>query len=580
MSKGTYTFKWSQPGDEVFVTGSFDDWKKTEKLAKTVDGTHLASVELPIEKITYKYVVDGTWTVDATQRIEKDASGNENNYLLPEDIAPKDEPVFTIPVIPDTAEGATPFVQSTGPHATTADLAAEVPLEPPRDLAAEEAAEAAVAPAPAVVKDEPAEASIMVSSVGPEATTAALAAEVPLEEVAKQEPIVPEATKAVVAPEDLPTPDPKSVPGFLPDTFEPVDQVVSVNPIPASETADNPIHLEPNEPVPPSTASVTDNVKLDKESYEHADASNLGVGATASAALAAVTEAITSAATTATETAKNLIPESVLPIVTGGEPATGETAPDHTTATTETVPEVVVESQVKAGVEPEASGVPEAVEHKQEVEKEIVEKTELAAPIEVTTENPHAEVPEVVRESQVEANAPLEASASPVAVEAKKEIEAELKSEVKPVEPIAEQPTEKPSEIPAVPEVVVGSMLAAGASPEAAANPAAVEAKHEVEEAIVHQAKPAEEPVKKEGEPSTAAEPAAVEPAKKEEEPSTVEKAVAAADKVVDKVADKPADKAPSEKNSKKESTSDKAGKEKNLKKRRRISAFFKKLLK
>ncbi|KAF3920854.1 hypothetical protein ABW21_db0203054 [Orbilia brochopaga] len=495
------------------------------------------------------YVVDGTWTVDANQRIEKDASGNVNNFLLPQDILPKaGEPVFTIPVIPDTAEGASPFVQSTGPHATTADLAAEVPLEPPRDLAAEEAAAT-------VVKDEPTEVPVTVSSVGPEATTAALAAEVPLEEVAKQEPIVPEATKAVVAPEDLPTPDPRSVPGYLPDTFEPVDEVVSVNPLPASETADNPIHLEPNEPVPPSTASVTDNVKLDKESYEHADASNLGVGATASAALAAVTGALASAASTATETAKNLIPESVLPIVTGH---TAE--PDHTTATTETVPEVVVESQVKAGVEPEASGVPEAVEHKQEVEKEIVAKTELAAPTEPIAEAVHAEVPEVVRESQVEANAPLEASASPVAVEAKKEIEAELKSEVKPAEPIAEHPVSEPSEVPAVPEVVVGSMLMAGAAPEAAANPVAVEAKHEVEEAIVKQAK-TEEPVK-------------------QEEPSTAEKAATAVEKVADKVTDKPAEKAPSDKNSKKDNASEKAGKEKTLKKRRRISAFFKKLLK
>lgn len=555
MSKGTYTFKWSRPADEVFVTGSFDDWKKTEKLEKTVDGTHLGSVELSVEKITYKYVVDGTWTVDATQRIEKDASGNENNYLLPEDIVPKEgEPVFQIPivpVIPDTADSATPFVQSVGPHATTADLAAEVPLEPPRDMAAEEAAAT-------VVKDEPSEPPVTVSSIGPEATTAALAAEVPLEEVAAQEPIVPEATKAIVAPEDLPTPDPKSVPGYLPDfaePIEPVDQVVSVNPIPASETADNPIHLEPNEPVPPSTTNVTDNVKLDKESYEQADASNLGVGATATAALAAVTEALTSAATTATETAKHLIPESVLPIVTGGA-----TEPDHTTATTETVPEVVVVSQIRAEVEPEASAVPEAVEHKQEVEKELIAKTELAAPVEVTIESPRAEVPEVVRESQVEANALPEASASPVAVEAKKEIEAELKSEVKPAEPISEQPTEKPSEIPAVPEVVSSSIAAAGASPEATANPAAVEAKHEVEEAIAKQVKP-EEPVKK------------------EEEPSTAENAVAAVDKTADKVADKVADKAPSEKNSKKDSASDKAGKEK-LKKRRRISAFFKKLLK
>ncbi|EWC45209.1 hypothetical protein DRE_06097 [Drechslerella stenobrocha 248] len=595
MSKGTYTFKWSAPADEVFVTGSFDDWKKTEKLAKTVDGTHLSSVELPIEKTTYKYVVDGTWTVDTSQRIEKDASGNDNNFLLPEDIVPVEEPIFQvpmIPMIPDTAYGIAPFLQSTGPIATTIDLAAEVPLEPKRDLAAEEADST-------VIKEPAHPIPNTVSSVGPEATTVALAAEVPLEEVAKTEPIVPEATKVVVAPEDLPTPDPRSVPGFLPDTF---DEPVSVNPIPASETATNPIQLEPNEPVPPSTASVTDNVKLDKESYEQADASNLGVGAAASAALAAVS-AVSDALSSTTETVKNLIPESVLPIVAGSEPE------DHTTATTETVPLVVVESQTKAEVEPEASAHPEAVEAKQEVEEEVIAKVELVAPIEVTSEALRTEVPEVVRESQAEASAPLEASEFPVAVEGKKEVEAELKSEVAPAEAVPDHPTEKPSEIPAVPEVVVSSIEAAGVSPEATANTEAVEAKHEVEAAIVKEIQPevevpkAEEPKVEEpkAEEPKAEEPKAEEP--KAEEPSTAEKpaepvAAAVAEPVataavtepvtapVDAPAAVPADKAEkaaSESSKSKKHKSAEVPKDEDAKKKKkknRISAFFHKVAK
>ncbi|KAK6507159.1 hypothetical protein TWF481_005607 [Arthrobotrys musiformis] len=579
--KGTFSFKWTEPAEEVFVTGSFDNWAKPEQLTKTADGTHLGVVTVPIEKITYKYIVNGTWTIDPKQRVEKDDSGNDNNYLLVEDIKPLEEPTFFVPTpIPDTAdETVTPFIQSAGPETSTAALAAEVPLEPRKEKAKEPEPEPEAVKEPdtvaalPVVESEPtvtissvapesttaalaaevplepkkekakepepdtvvalpvveSEPTVTISSVAPESTTAALAAEVPLEVVAKEEPIVPEATKEIVATEDIPTPDPKSVPGYLPDTVEDkaeLDQVFSVNPLPASETADNPIQLEPNQPVPPHTASITDNVKLDKESYEHADASNLGVGAAAAATVAAVTAAL-AGAVDATG-AKNLIPESGLPIVgiTDAvksllpEAVVGKTEKeeDHSTATTEVVPPVVVESQEKAGVEPEASGNPAAVEAKKEVEDEIVAKVEKVAP-EATPEFARADVPEVVRESQAEAGVPLEASASPIAVEAKKEIEAELKSEVKPAEPIAEEPVASPSEIPVVPAVVTAAIAEAGVPAEAVSNPVAVEAKAIVEEAIT----------KAETKPETLEPP-------KVEEPSTVEKVVETAEKVVEKV--------------------------------------------
>ncbi|EGX50650.1 hypothetical protein AOL_s00075g76 [Orbilia oligospora ATCC 24927] len=538
--KGTFSFKWSEPAEEVYVTGSFDNWTKSEKLTKTADGSHVGVVTVPIEKNTYKYVVDGTWTTDPKQRVEQDASGNDNNYLLVEDIIPTEEPTLAIPApIPDTSDATvTPFLHSAGGGSTTAALAAEVPLEPKKEKAKEpepvpEATKEpdTIATLPVIESQPPLE---VFSSIGPESTTAALAAEVPLEVAAKQDPIVPEATKAVVAPEDLPTPDPKSVPGYLPDTIEEkdeVDQVVSINPFPASETADNPIQLAPNDPIPPHTASITDNVKLDRESYEHADASNLGVGATAAAALAAVTGAV--AAAVDTSGVKNLIPESSLPAVGIADAVKSllpeavvgkvEKEEDHSTATTEVVPPVVVESQEKAGVDPEASGNPAAVEAKKEVEDELVEKVEKAAP-EATTDFPRADVPEVVRESQAEAGVPLEASASPIAVEAKKEIEAELKSEVKPVEPIAEEPVASPSETPLVPAVVAASIEKAGVPAEATANPVAVEAKAIVEEAIT----------KSETKPETLEPPKAEEA--KVEEPSTTEKVTEAAEKVVEKV--------------------------------------------
>ncbi|KAI7649572.1 hypothetical protein KC318_g17076, partial [Hortaea werneckii] len=51
----SYTFTYDHPAEEVYVTGNFDDWSKSEKLEKS--GTsHSKKVELPKadEKIFYK----------------------------------------------------------------------------------------------------------------------------------------------------------------------------------------------------------------------------------------------------------------------------------------------------------------------------------------------------------------------------------------------------------------------------------------------------------------------------------------------------------------------------------------------
>jgi len=58
-----------------------------------------------------------------------------------------------------------------------------------------------------------------------------------------------------------------------PEPTEDLSQEVKIVPLPASEYAENPIYLEPGEPVPVDlrTASIDKNVRLDKESYEGAE---------------------------------------------------------------------------------------------------------------------------------------------------------------------------------------------------------------------------------------------------------------------------------------------------------------------
>lgn len=92
------------------------------------------------------------------------------------------------------------------------------------------------------------------SSVGPESTTAALAAGVPLESEKEHKP--------------------SGLPGTFPETpAADLNKEFSINPLPAAPGAVNPISLAPGEKIPDQihTESTNSNVKLDAESYEKAD---------------------------------------------------------------------------------------------------------------------------------------------------------------------------------------------------------------------------------------------------------------------------------------------------------------------
>ncbi|OTA84628.1 carbohydrate-binding module family 48 protein [Hypoxylon sp. CO27-5] len=399
---GTFVFKWEHPASEVYVTGTFDDWKKTEQLEKVGDHFEKAvTLQNASEKIYYKFVVDGNWVTDHTAPKEVDASGNENNVLTPDRI----------------------------------------------------------------VTEAPGTAAIM-NTVTPESTTAALAAEVPLEKKKDEE-----------------------LPGAFPET--PAGELdkggdFGVNPLPAAEGAVNPIKLAPGEKIPEGLAAegTTGNVKLDPESYEKSDTIPGGVPAVLSSAA----------------------PESTTA-------ALAASAPIETK-----VPEVVKESQEKAHVDPEASAIPEEVQEKAAVENELLEKvkeapstsegtagegtektenvvtpgeaaasvaaaataateavttaqtaaveaaTQLPEPVkeklpesvqnaiggaakEETREEVSPEVPAEVKESIAEAGKAPEAAANTEAVEEKKAVEAELLKEVKPVEADKEEPKSKPAEL-------------------------------------------------------------------------------------------------------------------------------------
>ncbi|KAH8670799.1 hypothetical protein BX600DRAFT_509547 [Xylariales sp. PMI_506] len=469
---GSFVFKWEHPASEVYVTGTFDNWTKSEKLDKV--GEHFekdVTLKDASQKIYYKFVVDGNWVTDHTAPKEADEEGNENNVLTPERI----------------------------------------------------------------VTEAPATAAL-VNSAAPESTTAALAANVPVEK------------------KDT------SLPGTFPETpAADVNKEFSVNPLPAVPGSVNPIKLAPGEKIPENltSGSTTDNIKLDPESYEKSDA------------LPGVVTAFSSAA-----------PESTTATLAAQVPLEP------------TVPEVVKESQEKANVDPEASAIPEEVKEKAAVEEELLEKvkeapstsegtagqgtektedvvtpgeavaavtaaatalggaaiagavaakdtavekataavstaqtsaTEAASNLpdsikdklpesvqnvlnttskEATIEEISPEVPVEVKESIVDAGFSPEAAANTVAVEEKKAVEEELLKEVKPTEPISASAAAEPAAVaetvqieevaPSVPTEVKESIAESGKSPEAAANPVAVEEKKAVEAELLTEVKPTE----------------------------------------------------------------------------------------
>ncbi|KAF5023849.1 hypothetical protein F66182_4107 [Fusarium sp. NRRL 66182] len=524
---GSFTFKWEHPADEVYVTGTFDNWTKSVRLDKTGDVfSKTVDLKEPSGKIYYKFIVDGSWIINQSAPNEPDFEGNVNNFVTPDQL---------------TSESTSAAILNTvTPTSTTAAMAGEQPLE-----------------------NKTTESKTLDDQVANETAT---------EDKADGALTFQQSTQD----EKLPLETPSDIPGGFPVTpANELDKVIGINPLPATEGAGNPIKLEPGEKIPESiTAQSTDKyVRLDKESYEKSDA-------------------LPGVETELPPVSSNTIPESSLPIIGAQDFTLNSAAPTSTTAGLAAqvplesngafVPEVVRESQEKAGAVPEASTNHEEVKEKTQVEEELkstvpeapatsvgtagvgTEKSEntpdtslaalaataggaviaagLAAketveekagpvlnsaadtvtdtanrnlPDSVKEQLPVAaqetlaakneeqireqvspEVPVEVKESIIEAGKAPEAAANTAAVEDKKEVESELLKEIKPItgiyDSVVEQSVEQPKQVsPEVPVEVKDSIVEAGKNPEAAANTEAVEDKKLVEAELLNEVKPA-----------------------------------------------------------------------------------------
>ncbi|TVY82719.1 hypothetical protein LSUE1_G003189 [Lachnellula suecica] len=372
---GSFVFKWTHPASEVYVTGTFDDWSKSEKLIKTGDVFEKdVTLSSAAEKIYYKFVVDGNWVTDHTAPQENDASGNLNNVLTTDRIVKHTKHT------PETAG----IMSGAAPTSTTAALAKDAPLEkaplentgssdlpgafPETPAAVEKGNNFSVNPLPASdnIKLAPGEKVPHPSTFTSNTLTSGV----------HDDPELVAADKAKEAKE--------------------ADQTFSVSPLPAFPGAVNPVKVAPGEKIPTSdkfTANtISSGVTTDKESYENSGALGHAPVLPPVVTPQAERDLNGTGVLDLPPITNNMIPESSLPMGATGagtfdaSPHIQSSGPQSTTANlaaavpleSSKVPEVVKESQEQAGVSPEASAVPAEVSEKSAVEKELLKEVPAA----------------------------------------------------------------------------------------------------------------------------------------------------------------------------------------------------------
>jgi hypothetical protein len=279
----------------------------------------------------------------------------------------------------------------------------------------------------------------------------------------------------------------------------------------------NPIHLQPGEKVPdPSkltTNTVESTVKTDQASYEKSDAAVTTDGEVKPAETAGGTFSVP-------PVTSNMIPESSLPIGTStggsGESDPGVTiqsaAPTSTTAALAgavpkeklpaAVPEIVKESEQEANASPEAAANPEAVQEKSQVEQELKSKVPEAPPTSTSSG-----IAGAVTEGLAAAGAAAVSAAAYAHSKLPEQAQNAIDGLTSKLSGTTPHETATASEVP---PVVAESIAKAQESAEAAANPEAVKEKEQVEKELEAKVKPVD--VAGEPAPTVTAETSAVAP--------------------------------------------------------------------
>ncbi|KAH6604806.1 hypothetical protein Trco_006513 [Trichoderma cornu-damae] len=489
---GSYTFKWEHPAEEVFVTGTFDNWTKSEQLAKEGDVFQkTVSLKDASRKIYFKFVVDGNWTVNESSPKEADHEGNVNNFITPEDILKSDP--------------AAAFISTVTPQSTTAKMASEQPVEKPEGTATPSDVPGGFPVTPNTELDKPV-------SVSPLPAAAGAVNPIKLGPGEKVPDVGIESTNEHVKLDEASYEKSDALPGFVAADLPPITgNLIPESSLPVATPEDVNISTVG---AGATTVGLAAQVPLETKVPEVVKESQEEAGVEPEAA--AVPEEVEEKAKVEQEL-KEKVPE--VPATSEGTAGQGtEKSESHHTGA---IP--AAGAAVAAAVAGES--LVDAVEEKlPEPVQETVAQQETAAK-EETREEVSPQIPAEVKESIAKSGESPEAAANTTAVEEKKEVEAELLKEVKPVaavdEPKAEETEVEQQEAPLTSATITDVQAIDGPATEVS-NVEATKAEVPTEE-VKKDAPATEEPKAEEpkAEEPKAEEPKAEEP--KAEEPKVEE---------------------------------------------------------
>ena len=515
-----------QGAQHVYVTGTFDDWGKSEQLQK-VGQVFEKEVQLSSadEKILYKFVVDDQWVTDPEAPKEDDGHYNVNNVLYPGNIKRKQSEApqaaaYSLGGANPMAGGATEHRVTESSDAPPSNASFDGTSERSTPQTQSRAATVSASDeggAPTLSQDrseQNANRSIPdVSSPSHNTTMSSEESKSNLpgdsEKSSDESTPMPASSQSEYAS--------SSLPGAFPETPANEPESFSVNPIPASSGFGNPVRLQPGDKVPEhsevTSHTVDSTVTTSKEDYDRAGSASFpmlsnaastvgstiaGLGQRAYSALPSAPEVKEKAnnayqslpsssevkdkvndtydslpsAPEARQNARNLIPESSLPMGSQSQntmdagPFVSSAGPGTTT------------SELAAGVPLEKKRQAMVIEP-----EDAPEQTASA-------------VPDVVKQSLSEAHQDPEAAASSQAVQAKGDFEEELLAQVSPVNTTSESVSTSQTQTShyglatGVPQQVEQSIAQAHASPEAAAEPSAVHEKQQLERELLGKVSP------------------------------------------------------------------------------------------
>ena len=80
-SKNKIKFIWKEGGNDVYITGTFCDWKEQFQMIKNENNFFEKKLNIPKGKYEFKFIVDRVWKCSTYYPQKQDVRGINNNYI-------------------------------------------------------------------------------------------------------------------------------------------------------------------------------------------------------------------------------------------------------------------------------------------------------------------------------------------------------------------------------------------------------------------------------------------------------------------------------------------------------------------